>query len=181
MIRQWIKIILIFCFLSEMIISLSCCHDSKSKASNHILPILMKLEIWDFDQEHNTFLGQMVIQSLIDSARIEKMEILHPSYVIPSIDERKNSINLLKGELDSLTIKFKITEKKSFKLKGAIYGSYYSGRLKISNVCYKYFFFDGEQYLTGYEINDILGKRKSNGSKITKNDLRVFNNIEIEK
>jgi len=127
-----------------------CSGAGKQPAPNQFSPIDMRLEIQDFDQQKQVFKANLFVKSNTDTVKIEKLEILHPSFVQPMDEMRKGAVALLAGEADTLSTGFEINKKASFKLKAVVYGSYHSGRLKISNVCNTYFFFDGEQYLTGY-------------------------------
>jgi hypothetical protein len=156
---------------------LSCGPDGSRQVSNQFPPIAMKLTIQNFDRENLIFVAQLFVRALTDTVKVEKMEILHPTFVCPIEGVSKEAIVLLKGQLDTLSTGFEILQRASFKLKAVVYGSYYRGRLKISNVCYAYFFFDGERYLTGYESSDMLGKEKKDGSKISTDDLRVFDEM----
>jgi hypothetical protein len=123
----------------------------------------------------------LAVESEIDSVKIEKLEILHPTYVLPSGNPNKGSLVLHIGMTDSLLVTFRIIGEKSFKLKGSVYGSHNDGRSRISKVCYLYFYFDGQIYLITQDILDLLGMKKASGDSITKDDLRVFNRVEIAK
>ena len=178
--RQIFKFPWLFCLLGYIMISQSCGRAKKQPAPNQFSPIDMRLEIQDFDQQKQVFTAHLFVKSNTDTVKIEKLEILHPSFVRPIGEMRKGAVALLAGEADTLSTQFEIHQKTSFKLKAAVYGAYYGGRMKISNVCYAFFFFDSEKYLIGYEIKDILGKKKRDGSKISKKDLGIYNQIEFE-
>ncbi len=124
----------------------------------------------------------LIVSSMRDSIYLEKVEILSPSYVKWLSGYTLLHQVLQKG--DSLVLKpsFVLEKRESFKLKAVIYGDYQTNGFpqKIGEVRYLFFLRDGTGFIVEDDPKRLVGRRKTDGSTIRDEDLRIFNQVESE-
>lgn len=113
-----------------------------------------------------------------DSVKLEKLEIMYPSFLVANNFVRSKPILLNSGEKSKIKQILNITQNKSFKIKGIAFASHKSGNQKIDIVTYLFFFWDSDHFIVASEPKDLIGKKKKNGELINKDELSVFNQVE---
>jgi len=136
------------------------------------------MRLVSFANVGKTVTVELSVISQIDTVAIERMEIFHPSFTVPTGESAKNGSLLKEDQGDSLMTSFSIRRNTSFKLKGVVSGSFGLHRSRISEVRYLYFLFDGERFVPTDDIRSLIGRQKPGGGTITEDDFKIFNQVE---
>lgn len=163
-----------------VILSLGCITNKnldQSSGLEYFIKVKMNSSGIDFMQ--NLLQVNISVNSIKDSIEINAIDIEHPSFLTLKPNTELSPFKLVKGEVQSIVKSYSVSETESFKLKGIVHATYKKTN-KISKISYLYFYFTEGEYFISDNINDIIGKKKRNGDKIKKEDLRIFNKTEIE-
>ncbi len=165
---------------SLLCILLFGCHTTSRKVadSSEFVTIKMIMRVDGYNKNTRDLKIILVIESVIDSVIIDNIDLLHPSYVERISPDHETNILLQKDEMHKFMSNFKIHRMESFKLKAVVYGSYNYGRSKISYVKYLYFYRNGDVFIITDNVNELIGRKKKSGDRISREDLSIFNRIE---